>query len=376
MPFVYDSALSDEALARLIARHYPPGTDMKGNSLEQPLLYSADVDGPARYMRVFANAESMAEDAGDVERQVAFMLESWNGARRRPRHWNKDTVLNFTDYLPRILPTVEDGARKQRLTELYWYHTGLTAHLFGEFDRAATAQDKAAEFARARGDIDSAVICEEQAAYERVCKALIEDMGTSSNETQEACIEALYCLRGYVPNLDELADSTATNHLWAYGNGHVHRLLVHWLGGRTYKAQEDDLDALHMFAATTEGACFADWKFLLAWIRPKASLPQDPRTDATIMRCNEIEEKKGVDVELHALALYVHADLLMTLKMARVRAENEALDLRCSRGANRVFLLIQEARRLNQVILDLPDHGAVLLREYARQKIEALSDMI
>jgi len=39
MPFVYDSALSDEALARLIARHYPPGTDMKGNSLEQLLTY-------------------------------------------------------------------------------------------------------------------------------------------------------------------------------------------------------------------------------------------------------------------------------------------------------------------------------------------------
>lgn len=149
-PFVYHPELSDELLARFIVQHYPCGVDMKNNPLEEPLLFLSRMDGPERYMRVFAKAEVLAEADRDMERQISFMLESWNGARRRPGKWEIAGVLHLMDYIPTLLDTLELGNRKARLEELYWYHTWRTAHLIGHFNRAAIAQDKAAECARAR----------------------------------------------------------------------------------------------------------------------------------------------------------------------------------------------------------------------------------
>lgn len=368
-PFVYNPELSDELLASFIVQHYQHGVDLKDNPLEEPLLFWSFKDGPERYMRVFAKAERMAEADRDTERQISFMLESWNGARRRPGQWGTSGVIHLKDFIPTLLDSLKNGERRTRLEELYWYHTGLTAHFLGRFTEAALAQDKVTEFARSRGDVQSVIICEAQAAYERACGEL---MNGDTTKDEKAITSALYCLRGHLSCLAELNDSSATNRRWKYGNGPVHRLLLHWLDERAYDAQEDDLDALHVFAASPEGSCFADWAFLLAWIRPKAFPPQDLRTDATIARCKQIVEKGGIDVELRALALHVQANLLMTLKIACVQAENQALDLCCSRGANKVLKVIEEAIRIYAEIIDLPDHGAVLLREYARRKFQVL----
>lgn len=369
--FLYDPRIPDERQAKLILTHYPHGTDLRGNPLEQPLLYSGDADGPARYMRVFAIA---AEEASIDERRVAFLLESWNGARRRPGKWDTRIVLHLQDHILSLLTAMAEGERKNRLAELCWYHTGLTAHLLGDFDRAADAQDTAGKLAQKRRDKDSGYICAMQAAYERACGALVKYLRAPPEETRKAGETALYALHAF-PDRNGLDNdaTTTTKRRWTNGNGPVQRLLLHSLEREMLCCRQlDDLDALCTYASSTEGACFADWAFLLTWIRPEAPTPKDLLTDDARKRCAQIAETSGADVELRAFALFVHADILMTKKMRRVQSENRTLGLYCSRGAQRVINLITEAKRLCQEILDLPDHGAVLLREYARRRIEAL----
>lgn len=354
--FVFDPDLSDDALASLLLEHYRIEADLTGNPLEKPLLYSGDSAGPERYMRVFTKAEIRADSAGNAERQISFMLEALNGARRRPGKWPVGKVEHLLDYIPRILPAVSPADRKARLTELYWYHTGLVFHLLGKFDRAAEAQHKAADFARARGNEQSAIICDAQGAYESACGAI------ARNNTDEIAT-ALNVLRLQSSRLDELDDSTETNSRWKYGNGPVHRMVMHFLGGVEYEALDEDYWSVKDMQTDLRGV-FAGWIEVVEQIRNLMHLSKGQGVrirrgvkidDTTFTHCVDVEER---------------AAALIFMATAVARGMPVACPPGCcGRGEVANTQRREYAGRIYQQVVDFPEHGAEVFRAVARREI-------
>lgn len=150
-------------------------------------------------------------------------------------------LLQMVQELEDFIRTLPGGARKDRCSALFQYHTGVFFDAYGCFGEAATAERRAADVAQKAGDVLGAAISLFVATvYElkdALCSGLAERIGMSFTALQRQH-----------PRLIEAVTGTPVEVSWGQGNAPIHLLEASvWLDRDT---QEMDTWATTALAAT------------------------------------------------------------------------------------------------------------------------------
>jgi len=166
--------------------------------------------------------------------RILLCLGQINGLRRLPESERPDKNINL--HIAATWKMIEDlaeSSRKERLSSLWFYHSGIFARVTGNYAFAIQLQDHAASLAAAAGDEKSAAISSFCSSVEHVNYALVFAPNLLAAKLQD--LETTY--QQLKLALKGMTDSTSKR--WLYLNAPLHILFSNFWAGVRYNSAVD-----------------------------------------------------------------------------------------------------------------------------------------
>jgi hypothetical protein len=234
------------------------------------------------------------------------MLEYINGWRRQTGKWSMDIALFWLDEIKSRIDFLGDHPRKNRLTELWLYHSGLIHHLNGNFFEAAACHDAAAYLAR--GNSCRVQLSFYSAAYESLNNAIQQHK--VHNISEENVAGRYFDFQVAAGNFFSSLGYSDNDVRWR-NNVLCHQVLYAWLAKGEYP-QEEDIVFLDELPDDLRSA-FADATVVLSALAAFSGNP---------MEAEQIARRTSLTAEID---WYSFAQLLRFLAFVEIDATTEAL---------------------------------------------------